>query len=708
MRLLLAGLLCGLAALAEATAIRTQGIELHLLSAFSLGAAVAQFGALPTFFRVLSVLFSIEVVVLGLGSLAVVHGMWPSALAGLEIPATVPMTLAMYVIALLGVSRIKPVAEAVSICDRYLKSGQRMTLPVGKPLGIAVREAPVAMVVLALIIVLGQAQIVCTIKMTYVGGSVADALQTNDPARFWNALLVSLPMWLMPLIALFGVETIARRLLVLRWRKSLTEHFADRWLSGGVHYRIALSARDADNPDQRIHEDIPRLIDGSIGGTSDGLGVVTLTISVLARFSSFLTYSIMLWELSSGIERIGILPAVPGSMFWLSLIYASTITGITVLVGRSLIPLYFQQQHFEADYRYGLARVREYGEQIALMSGGATEAGIARGVFGRVLRNGYAIAFVIWLLFALAVLFQYVSQEMHHLLLGSSFFESRVTLGDLARAAVAFTIVNGTLSFFAHLFPQFASLKATIDRLTSFDRALEQTAATSGGTRVEDSATGDIVLSAVVIRLPDGTALSEPLSVALRSGENVLITGPSGTGKSTLFRVIAGIWPYWSGLLQVPERARILVLPQKPYVPTGSLVAAVSYPEPVGMFSHAAIADVLGEVGLAHLARDLDRDDNWSQRLSGGELQRLAMARAILVEPEWLLLDEATSGLDEDLERRMHAVLASRLPHTAIVSIGHRDSLADFHERRLHIVRHGERGFEVEELPQEAGVINAG
>jgi vitamin B12/bleomycin/antimicrobial peptide transport system ATP-binding/permease protein len=266
------------------------------------------------------------------------------------------------------------------------------------------------------------------------------------------------------------------------------------------------------------------------------------------------------------------------------------------------------------------------------------------------------------------------------------YFAGTITLGVMTQTAVAFSRVEGALTFFINYYNLLAGFKSVVDRLTSFNEAIEnaKTLGTRGPTRTAEAAgVVPVALENLHIALPDGTRIVAAEKLALPQGESALLAGPSGSGKSTLFRAISGIWPYGEGRIRIPEGANVMVVPQKPYIPIGSLRAAITYPAAIDTYADADIRTALVDVRLAGLAAQLDREEAWSQRLSGGEQQRIALARALLTRPDWLFLDESTSALDEKLEAELYRILATRLPKTTIVSIGHRSTLAAFHTRRL-------------------------
>jgi putative ATP-binding cassette transporter len=332
-----------------------------------------------------------------------------------------------------------------------------------------------------------------------------------------------------------------------------------------------------------------------------------------------------------------------------------------------------------------LARLREFNEPVALLKGEPAEKVRLKDRFRYVLTNFMEMVAVQKWLTAFTQLYGSSNSVIPIVITAPFMFAGQITLGVLTQTAGAFARVDAALSFFIDRYATLADYKAVVDRLTSFDVSVDTAKAQRDGSRVEAvTAEGaDLTIPALTLKLPNGATLADATGLTLRKSERTLLTGPSGSGKSTLFRAIAGIWPFGDGKIGVPQGAEVMLLPQRPYIPIGSLRGAISYPSVEGAHNDAALAAALEAVRLPQLRDRLDEEANWSQILSGGEQQRLAVARALLARPDWLFLDEATSALDEPLEAAVYAAIREKLPETTIVSIGHRSSLVAMHDRRI-------------------------
>ena len=509
-----------------------------------------------------------------------------------------------------------------------------------------------------------------------------NTLENKDIAAFYQSL------WRFSgIAAAFIIASVYQlyfnQMLQIRWRRWLTDRYLDDWVNGRTYYRMQLAGGDTDNPDQRIAEDLALFVDRTLNLT---LGFMSAVVTLF----SFLT---ILWGLSGAVSFTlgGSTFRIEGYMVWIALIYAVVGTWLMHLIGRPLVPLNFEQQKVEANFRFSLVRFRENTEGIALHHG---EAGEIRGLqqrFTAVAHNWWAIMKrqkkLTWFRAGysqIAVIFPFV-------VAAPRYFTGQIKLGDLMQTGSAFGQVQGSLSWFVTAYTQLAAWKATVDRLTSFQAAMARTSAAS---RDEPGITTAVAGSAVTgenieLRLPNGNALVAPFNLKLEPGASVLITGASGSGKSTLFRALAGLWPWGRGTVRLPQGRHVLFLPQKPYLIIGTLRAQLCYPDAADRYTDAELKRVLADCDLPQLVERLDEEQHWAQQLSGGEQQRIAFARALLQKPDWLFMDEGTASMDEASEAKLYALLRTQLPSTTVVSIGHRPALMQFHHRRITLQRDG-------------------
>jgi putative ATP-binding cassette transporter len=471
-----------------------------------------------------------------------------------------------------------------------------------------------------------------------------------------------------------------RQMLEMRWRVWLTRQYLGDWLGDRTYYRLELAAGATDNPDQRIAEDLRSFTSATL----------TLALGLLQEGVTLVSFIFILWTLSGPLTfpLAGLTMTVPAYLVWVALAYALAGSVLTHYVGRRLIPLNFQKERLEADFRFSLVRVRENAEGVALYRGEANESVSLLARFERIRANWWEIIRYTKRLTAFTVGYGQVAVVFPFMVALPRYFSGALSFGQLMQLAQAFGQVQGSLSWFVDSYAQLAVWKASVDRLLTFNHALEEAklaAAGTGGIVVAEASGADLSADDLNLDRPDGRPIVSGASLAIRPGERVLVTGPSGAGKSTLFRGIAGIWPFGSGRVALPAGARILFLPQKPYIPIANLSDAVSDPAAPGTYSDEALADALRDCRLGALVDRLHEVANWSMKLSVGEQQRLAIARALLFAPDWLFLDEATSALDEPTERELYELLRARLPSTALVSIAHRPTVAVHHARHLEL-----------------------
>lgn len=488
-------------------------------------------------------------------------------------------------------------------------------------------------------------------------------------------------------VALSIYQLYLNQWLQIRWRSWMTGRYLSRWLHEANHYRMQLSGDAADNPDQRIADDIKQFIDQTVG---IGVGL----LSAIVTLASFV---VILWGLSNAapLRLFGSDWAIPGYLVWAALIYAVFGTWLTHWIGSPLMRLSFDQQRYEADFRFNLVRARENSEQIALLRGEGVERERLLDRFGGVVRNWHQIMRRTKRITAFTTTYSQAAVIFPFVLAAPAYFAGKFQLGGLMQTAQAFGQVQKALSFFVTAYRSLAEWRAVVDRLDGFDTAIEgaaQRAATPPTIDVVPAEADDSIdLAQLLVRLPNGVPLISAESFKIRAHERTLLSGPSGAGKSTLFRAIAGVWPFGTGSVAIPAHASLMMLPQRPYFPIGTLRAAVVYPSQVGDFGSEQIGEALVAVGLPGLAARLDEEEHWNRLLSLGEQQRLGIARALLHAPQFLFLDEATASLDEASEARLYRLLEERLPQTTIVSIGHRSTLAAFHDRNVVLTDDGDR-----------------
>jgi len=540
-----------------------------------------------------------------------------------------------------------------------------------KPYWVSEQRAK-GLALLAAVIGLALALVWINVQLNAWNNDFYNAIQEKKIDDFYR-LLGTFTLLVFAYIGIAVYRFYLQQMLQIEWRTWLNDRFLADWLSDRAYYKLQLLDRGTDNPDQRIAEDLNLFVSNTL---SLGLGLLSAVVTLVS-------FVAILWTLSGTLELGWV--SIPGYMVWCALLYAGLGTWLTHKIGKPLIGLDFNQQRYEADYRFSLVRLRENSEGVALYRGENEELANFRARFAAVITNWWGIMrkqkqlnFFTISYAQLAIIFPFV-------VAAPRYFSGAIQLGGLMQIASTFGYVQGSLSWFIDAYPQFASWKATVDRLTGFSASLERVreeGAQLDGERTEGPG-ASLSLEDLNLSLPQGKPLLAATTLELRKNEDVLVSGPSGAGKSTLFRALAGIWPYWKGRIKLPKGARLLFLPQKPYLPVGSLKHAVCYPEDANRFSDEEIRESLKAVGLQSLAADLGRSENWAQVLSGGEQQRLAFARALLNRPDWLFLDEATASLPEEDQAALYRLLRERLPSTTLVSIGHREGLARYHQKHL-------------------------
>ncbi|MCR5084161.1 MAG: ABC transporter ATP-binding protein/permease [Succinivibrionaceae bacterium] len=498
-----------------------------------------------------------------------------------------------------------------------------------------------------------------------------DSIERYEMDRFFPFLLQ------FSLIALFWVlsnvyNTYINSRLCIRWRRWLTEHVLEDWMRGSAYYKMQLLDAHTDNPDQRIAQDLNEYV----------VGTLSLFLSTLSDIANLITFSVVLWGLSHSVtlELWGQQVTLPdGYLLYISLCYSCLGTIATFLIGRPLVRLTFRQERYEANFRYALVRVRENSESIALYNGEAQEDRNLGESFSEILSNLMRLIYCRMRLALLTRTYLRVGGVFPILIAAPMYFAKIITMGTIMQISNAFSHVQGALSTLVTSFTAWAAWKATVDRLALYFDAIDEAQGLKCAIPAREGQ--GVRLSGLEVRTPSGDKLIKGLSLELSPGERLLIRGPSGCGKTTLLRAVAGLWPYASGQVSFPGEGEVMFLSQRPYLPLGSLRAAACYPHPEDHSER--VGEFLAQLGLARLIPDLDRSDNWSQMLSLGEQQRVALVRALLARPALLFLDEASSALDEETEDLAYSLLESALPSTIIVSVGHRPGLDRHHNVAL-------------------------
>lgn len=569
-----------------------------------------------------------------------------------------------------------------------------------------------ALVLVVAVTALALGAVAVSVRMNTWNRDFFNAMQARDLHAWQVQLVVFGVIGAMQLTIGVGVLYLIQ-LLEIRWRKWMTSHYVSAWLERSAHYRMQLITAKVDNPDQRISMDIALFVEKTLNMLF-GDRSVPGSAGILGAVASLGSFTVILWALSAHmpIPINGVNYIIPGFLVWAALVYSLTTTLVTHVFGRQLINLRFDQQRYEADFRFDLVRVRENSEQIALLRGEEAEKARLMGRFGAVVHNWHHLMTRQVKLGVFTTSFGVLSLILPSLLVAPAFFLGAIGFGELMQISNAFAVVQGAFSFFVVQYRNVAEWKAIVDRLTGFEGAVVASREQASDSKIIQTRTqdgpGELTVKNVELNLPGEVPLIVSDSFKVGAGERVLVTGPTGSGKSTMFRAIGGVWPHGSGEIGVPEGASVMVAPQRPYLPVGTLSAAMCFPSAPDTWSAQQLTEALADVGLSHFSDKLDEHAHWDRRLSLGEQQRIAMARVLLHKPDYLLLDEATSSLDEPSEARLYMLIRERLPETTLISIGHRSALTAFHERRLVVVPDGERSRLVEDTPPTAVAAAAG
>ena len=664
-------------------------------SALAAAASLTRFRT-SVFLSILSDLFAAETILFGLADLVSLTGHWPKAYEDYELPRYLPLATALFGVVIFAVSYFPFVQRMLRITDPFFLARTPISIHPWPLPRLAVRQSLYARINVFFLILINQFQVAIGVRLNFFYRAFGNAIQVPDEAHmgaFWHELLwVFSPLVTISILA-FLLEFYVSLNFVLQWRRWMTASYTSRWLLHSMHYQLAVRGGQTDNPDQRISEDIGGFISGEGGrGTYANVGIYNYTIQAMATATNLVAFSIILWGLSAAMDPTIFGVTIHGFLFWVAVLYACFATGMMHLIGRSLSRLMFRQQAVEANFRFDLARIREFSEQIALLKGEDREIDRAGRVFNDVFTTVQRIIRVRTFLNSFLQIYTQISVIIPYIFVAPFYFVvKKVDFGTFNQAADAFSNVNSAMNFFVNQYTGLAAFSATIQRLTSFEEAFARARADEEKKpRIEIAAADGPILSIpdLDLSLPDGRKLAHVGDLALIPQEPTLVVGPTGVGKSTLFRAIAGIWSFGRGEILQPPYAKLMLLPQRPYIPIGPLREALAYPAASSTFSDDELRETLKKVGLGEFADRLDESENWQMRLSGGEQQRLAVARALLAKPDWLFLDESTASLDEKSEADLYHAIAETLPETTLVSIGHRSTLNAFHKRRIAFQAH--------------------
>ena len=541
------------------------------------------------------------------------------------------------------------------------------------------------------VVLLTLGMVYLTVLLNQWNNAFYSALQDKNMAAFRGQLFRV--TWLITIFIFLAVyQVYLNQMLEIRWRRWLTDRYLRAWLSDGAYYRMQLQASETDNPDQRIAEDVQLLASHTLGLFTGGLRAIVTLVTFVA----------ILWGLSGSlvVPVGGVTLHLPGYMVWVAVLYAILGTWVTDWLGRPLVRLNFDRQRYEADFRFSLVRFRENTEGVALYRGEADEFRGFRARFEDVVSNWWGIMLRQKRMTYFTSGYGLGAWIVPSIVAAPRYFRGELGLGGLMQTSQAFQQVQDALSFFVQSYKEIAAWCAVVERLAGFERTLDSMHRQAGtGLRRVEGRASNLSVAGVDLYRPDGQPLMANINFSLGRGDTVLLSGASGSGKSTLIRAIAGIWPFGRGEVRVARDARILFLPQRPYLPIGKLRDVVSYPMPADGVADGTLREALEAVGLPQLTGRLDEEAHWAQQLSPGEQQRIAFARALVQKPEWLFLDEATSAVDEASESRLYQLVRERLPETTLFSIGHRATLRPFHTRRLMVQPTGNSAAAVVELP---------
>lgn len=537
---------------------------------------------------------------------------------------------------------------------------------------------------LALAVVLEIGTVAGSLLVADAERRILDGLEQRDTAAFAGAVGVFF-MATLGFVFASAYRIYTRQAVEIRWRRSLTARYVERWISAKCWLMEELHGSEVDNPQQRIQEDIREFVSSALG----------LSLSLLAAVATLVSFGGLLYNLSASwpLPIGGSTVIIPGLMLWVALGYAFVSMWITHRVGRRLVPINYDRLRLEADFRYGLVHFRENAATVVLSRGEGMEQREALTRFRHVIANWWHLVRAQLNLSLLTGGIGQANALVPVLIAAPAYFAQLLTLGSIVQVRIAYGQISSALTWFVFAYPEIARWRANVERLSTFAESLDATERRleAAGIRVVPAAARLLRLDGLQIAEPNGRVLLDGASATVAAGDRVAIMGPSGTGKTLLIRAIAGIWPFGAGRIETPRDAAMVFVPQWPYIPIGTLRAAISYPDPEATFSDDQILEILRLVGLDHLETRLSDTEAWEQLLSPHQQQQLSIVRVLLQKPDWIFLDKATSALDEATERDTYALLNAKLPGATIVTIAHRASIAEYHTRHWTLTPAGGR-----------------
>ncbi|KVW35503.1 ABC transporter ATP-binding protein/permease [Burkholderia ubonensis] len=546
-------------------------------------------------------------------------------------------------------------------------------------------EWKIAWGLLVTIVVMNLTSVWLSVRFNTWYGQFTNALQAKDARHFPHLMLVFCAIAFGAII-LFVFSRYLRQMLGFRWRQWLTNQFLDEWLNDRAFYRIERD-RLTDNPDQRITDDLQAFATTTL----------VLSLELLSTAVSLVSFIVILWTLAGPltIPIGGSSVVIPGYMVWVAALYALLGSYLMHRAGHPLVSINYQQQKVEADFRFGMIRVRENAEQIAFYDGAAFENSNARNIFERVRENWWRLMKYTMRLNFVLNFYSQIANIFPLIAAAPAYFAGAFSFGTLMQISQAFGNVSDSFSWFINSYSTLVEWRATVNRLREFKRVMRAShlkesvspATEHGGINLHYVDSERLSTSSLKLALPNGNALADIGSVTIEPGSRWLVIGKSGSGKSTFMRALAGLWPFGDGAIDAPVSARMMFVPQTSYLPIGTLKAALTYPATADAYSDDACRDALRACRLEEYVDRLGETAHWTRVLSPGEQQRLAGARVLLHKPDFLFLDEATSALDADNEARLYHLFNERLPQAAIVSIAHRESLAAYHGGTINVER---------------------